>query len=80
MGVKQIRETTKVMTRQMRDARSTVSSDIDIDIDIEAAAVDTMKITGSASNANAQSLCLFLTRQKRSCVAGKITNSHDSEM
>lgn len=55
MGVKQIRETTKVMTRQMRDARSTVSGDIDIDVEI--AAVDTLQITGSESDANAQSLC-----------------------
>ena len=53
MGVKQIRETTKVMTRQMRDARSTVSSDIDI----ETAAEETLQIMGPGSNANAQSLC-----------------------
>jgi hypothetical protein len=53
MGVKQIRETTKVMTRQMRDARSTVSSNIDV----ETAPVDTLQITGSGSNANVQSLC-----------------------
>jgi hypothetical protein len=74
MGVKQIRETTKVMTRQMRDARSTVSSDIDIDIEI--AGVDTLQITGPGSNTNGAA---FLIRQKRSCVAGKITYSHDSD-
>ena len=44
-----------MMTRQMRDARSTVSSDMDISI--ETAAVDTLQITGPGSNANAQSLC-----------------------
>ena len=59
-----------MITRQMRDARSTVSSDIDIDIGIgiETAAVDTLQIAGPRSNANAQSLrCVSNSPEEKLC-------------
>ena len=57
MGVKQIRETTKVMARQMRDARSTVSGDI-----------DTPQVTGPGNDANVQSLrCVSDSPEEKLC-------------
>jgi hypothetical protein len=44
----------------MRDARSTVRSNIDV----ETAPVDTLQITGSGSNANVQSLCCVSDSQE----------------